>query len=138
MITTKQAIDLLKSAYEFEVEKGGRCCGKTNFRTALLMGANALGVLEQVRWERDVAVSQLNELGLSLGQKVDHVKELIDKNTENEAIDKSKNPTDWHIMHCPTCDRIFWNSGQFMHYEPKYCEKCGQKMLWKKNPYSVG
>lgn len=105
---------------------------------AMNVAISALGTLEQVRWERDVAVSQLNELGLSLGQKVDHVKELIDKNTENEAIDKSKNPTDWHVMHCPTCDRIFWNSGQFMHYEPKYCEKCGQKMLWKKNPYSVG
>lgn len=105
---------------------------------AMNVAISALGTIEQVRWERDVAVSQLNELGLSLGQKVDHVKELIDKNTENEAIDKSKNPTDWHVMHCPTCDRIFWNSGQFMHYEPKYCEKCGQKMLWKKNPYSVG
>ena len=105
---------------------------------AMNVAISALGTIEQVRWERDVAVSQLNELGLGLGQKVDHVKELIEKNKEKEAVDKSKNPTDWHVMHCPTCDRIFWNSGQFMHYEPKYCEKCGQKMLWKKNPYSVG
>ena len=42
MITTEQAINLLASAYENEVIKGGRGCGKTAFRTALLMGAKAL------------------------------------------------------------------------------------------------
>ena len=31
-------------------------------------------VYEQVKWERDIAISQLEELGLSLGEKVDHVK----------------------------------------------------------------
>lgn len=39
----------------------------------------ALACLGQYMWERDVAISQLEELGLSLGQKVDHVKSLIDK-----------------------------------------------------------
>lgn len=34
----------------------------------------ALACLGQYMWERDVAISQLEELGLSLGQKVDHVK----------------------------------------------------------------
>lgn len=72
-MTTEQAINLLMSVYGDEVIKGGRGCGKTNFRTALLMGTNALGVLEQIKWERDVAVSQLNELGIGLGQKVDGV-----------------------------------------------------------------
>ncbi len=104
---------------------------------AMKVAISALGAIEQFKWERDVAISQLEELGLGLGQKVDHIKELIEKNKEKEATDKSKNPMDWHVMHCPTCDRIFWNSGQFMHYEPKYCEKCGQKMIWEKNPYSV-
>ena len=41
----------------------------------------ALACLGQYMWERDVAISQLEELGLSLGQKVDHVKEAIDKAT---------------------------------------------------------
>ena len=34
----------------------------------------SLACLEQHMWERDVAISQLNELGLSLGQNVDNVK----------------------------------------------------------------
>lgn len=97
------------------------------------LSISALGAIEQYKWERDIAVAQLKELGLELGQKIDHVKRLIEKNTEKEAVDKSKNPTKWHVMHCPTCDRVFWNSGQSIHYEPKYCEKCGQKMMWKKN-----
>ena len=79
----------------------------------------ALGAIEQYKWERDIAIEQLRELGLELGQKTDHVKRLIEKNTEKEAVDKSKNPTKWHVMHCPTCDRVFWNSGQSIHYEPK-------------------
>ena len=38
----------------------------------------ALKVLEQIRWERDITISQLEELGLSLGQGVDHVKNAIE------------------------------------------------------------
>ena len=31
------------------------------------------GLFEQYKWERDIAIAQLNELGLSFGQKVDGV-----------------------------------------------------------------
>ena len=34
---------------------------------------NALFCLQQYRWERDIAVGQLEELGLSLGKKIDGV-----------------------------------------------------------------
>lgn len=47
-----------------------------------------------------------------------------------KPIDKSQNQTDWHIMTCPTCGRTFWNSGDFVHYEPHYCENCGQAIDW--------
>ena len=33
-------------------------------------GVVSLGVYEQVRWERDVAISQLKELGYGLGEKI--------------------------------------------------------------------
>lgn len=33
-------------------------------------GVISLGVYEQVRWERDVAISQLKELGYGLGEKI--------------------------------------------------------------------
>ena len=40
---------------------------------AIRVAISVLSAIEQFRWERDVAVSQLEELGLSLGQNVDHV-----------------------------------------------------------------
>lgn len=55
----------------------------------------------------------------------------LEKQVSQKPIDKSKNPTDWHVMACPCCEYVFWNSGQFFHYEPKYCDKCGQKLDWQ-------
>lgn len=36
-----------------------------------------LGAFDQIKWERDVAIEQLSEIGCSLGQKMDEVKEAI-------------------------------------------------------------
>lgn len=57
-------------------------------------------------------------------------KEALNKQVAKHPYDKSKNPDDWHVMCCPSCDRVFWNSGQWMKYEPRWCEKCGQKIDW--------
>ena len=70
-MTGKEAINILMNAYGNEVVKGGRGCGKTAFRSALLMGANAIKVLDQIRWERDIAIQQLEEIGVGLGNKMD-------------------------------------------------------------------
>ena len=42
----------------------------------------ALVCLEQIKWERDIAVQQLNELGLSFGQKIDGIYLSYDKYNE--------------------------------------------------------
>ena len=72
-MTREEAINILMDAYSSIVETSGRCCGKTNFRTALLMGAQSIGALEQYKWERDIALMQLEELGISFGEKIDGV-----------------------------------------------------------------
>ena len=41
--------------------------------TAVDKAFSALIALDQIRWERDIAIEQLEELGLSLGQKIDGV-----------------------------------------------------------------
>lgn len=38
---------------------------------ALHMAINALGAIDQIRWERDIAIGQLEELGIGLGEKID-------------------------------------------------------------------
>ena len=82
----------------------------------------ALACLGQYMWERDIAISQLKELGLSLGQKVNHVKELIEKNKAKNLVnyDNCRNKT--VSMRCPTC---FESVGASCW---KYCPECGQRL----------
>lgn len=47
-MTGNEAISVLLNAYRYEVQKGGRACGKTALRTALLMGANAISLIQKV------------------------------------------------------------------------------------------
>lgn len=47
-MTSEEAMSLLINAYGNEVIKGGRGCGKTAFRTALLMGANAIKICARI------------------------------------------------------------------------------------------
>ena len=78
----------------------------------------SLACLGQYMWERDVAISQLEELGLSLGQKVDHVKEAIDKATPMK-LKEVKGVYDITKLVCPRCgDDLFG----------EYCSECGQKL----------
>jgi hypothetical protein len=46
-MTGNEAIAVLFNAYKYEVQKGGRACGKTALRTALLMGANAISLIQK-------------------------------------------------------------------------------------------
>ena len=47
-MTNEEAMSILMSAYGNEVIKGGRGCDKTAFRTALLMGANAIKIVVRI------------------------------------------------------------------------------------------
>lgn len=47
-MTSEEAMSLLMNAYGNEVIKGGRGCGKTAFRTALFMGANAIKICARI------------------------------------------------------------------------------------------
>ena len=131
-MTNEEAINLLMSAYGNEVIKGGRGCGKTAFRTALLMGANAIKVLERYKGERDVAISQLNELGLSLGQNVNHVKEVIDKQeAEDVIVEKYFYGENYY---CPCC-RKYLGADHNDLKNVSYCDRCGQKITINSNEF---
>lgn len=67
----KEAIDYINS----QLEDGYIDLGLHDQEelTILRQAMNALGCLEQYRWERDIAISQLEELGIGLGEKIDGV-----------------------------------------------------------------
>lgn len=52
-MTGNEAISVLLNAYRYEVEKGGRGCGKTALRTALLMGANSISLIQKSMSDED-------------------------------------------------------------------------------------
>lgn len=55
----------------------GNSAIEIQLRAALEQAVSALGAIEQFRWERDIAVGQLRELGLELGLKTDEVQKSI-------------------------------------------------------------
>lgn len=45
------------------------------------------GAYNQIKWERDIALSQLQELGISLGEKIDDLKRLIELNDQGLLVE---------------------------------------------------
>ena len=80
-------------------------------------------VYEQVCWERDIAIKQLNEIGISLGEKIDDVKRIVHGkwisklNIDHAAVEER--------VDCSICGSAF-SSMSFLCYD--YCPNCGSKM----------
>ena len=94
---------------------------------ALGLAINALGAIEQYKWERDIAIEQLKELGLGLGQKTDHVRQAIDKQKGLElkpVLDETFGDYTWV---CPTCENPYMGN-PFNNKCFKHCPECGQKI----------
>lgn len=71
------------------------------------------GVLEQVMWERDLAISQLAEIGKGLGEKMDDVEEVRHGRWENDG----------HTLACSNCHTINIRGVAW-----DYCPYCGSRM----------
>lgn len=89
--------------------------------------------LEQVKWERDLAVKQLEDLGYGLGEKPRVgrwvlKKELVPLPWDSDPLNWDNYDKDTHsewkeFYHCSNCD---WKSGDFKG--GNYCRNCGVKM----------
>lgn len=84
----------------------------------------ALACLEQYVWERDLAIIQLEELGLHFGEDTNRVRALIDRDTEQEAIYKHESGT----FVCPNCGA---STFPLALHDGNYCLKCGQHVRWR-------
>ena len=113
-MTGEEAMNLLMSAYGNEVIKGGRGCGKTAFRTALLMGANAIKVL-----------NQLENSELDFNQKIDYINEVIERDKYKPLVNYDNCGNKCISMRCPNCFEMVGSSIW------KYCPECGQRIEQK-------
>ncbi len=82
----------------------------------------------QVAWERNIAISQLEEIGCSLGEKMDEAKEATEKQkVKKPFVQRTYEKT---LYKCPCCKKVFVEAYENSQkgYIPKYCEMCGQSI----------
>jgi hypothetical protein len=90
-------------------------------------------IYEQIKWERDVALEQLESIGVGLGRKMDDVKEAMEKQIPKKV--EYGNDNSWGVNKkvpvCPVCD-YFLTQTYFIGNGQKitYCDHCGQKIDW--------
>ena len=77
------------------------------------------GLYEQIKWERDVALTQLEEYGVSLGEKADVMKV---RHGRWERVIPTKSAAKWSTkVSCSNCHSV-----GYMRYN--YCPNCGASM----------
>ena len=83
------------------------------------------GVLDQIRWERDVAIEQLAEYGICFGEK----KRYLAKVRHGKWI-KHRDEYDCEYIECSVCGENFYPPENAFEFDilPKYCQECGAKM----------
>ena len=64
----KQVIEVLKQIKDEDDIK--YCNFSKKYIQAIDHAINCVGAIEQIKWERDIAISQLNELGYQFGEKI--------------------------------------------------------------------
>ena len=62
----KQVIEILKNLAFI----GTKDTNADEISQALSHAINCVGAIEQIKWERDIAIQQLNELGYQFGEKI--------------------------------------------------------------------
>jgi len=79
--------------------------------------------VNQIRWERDIAVEQLNEIGCQLGQKMDDVKKKLEAEpvVHGEWIFDSFTAKYGKPYRCSRCHEEHTDTYNF-------CHNCGAKM----------
>lgn len=120
-----QAKDELKNILEVAAMRD--CCDVEidSFREdAIKTAISALGALDQYIWERDLAIIQLEELGLHFGEDISRVRVLIDRDTEQEATYKHEDGT----FVCPDCGASTY---PLILYGGDFCQHCGKRIKVK-------
>lgn len=138
-MTAKEAREILETA-----KAKNRTDYPLDYAVAMEMAITALGAIEQIMWERDMAISQLEEIGVSFGEKMDEVKEALEKQIAKKLeiytdtrnyMDMYGNVTDIYevdIYECPNCGAYITErfKDDTCELVPNYCNNCGQKFDW--------
>lgn len=88
----------------------------------------------QVAWERDLAISQLNDIGLSLGEKTDNVKDAVEKQIAKKQSNIHDEGSHFRLsdsgyLYCTVTNKdIRYPLVSLTDFD--YCPRCGQAINW--------
>lgn len=92
------------------------------------------GLFDQIKWERDIAIGQLKEIGCELGQKMDDVKARLEAVPVHGRWENDEND----IPRCSNCSYIpEFNRYLDDYYYSDFCPNCGAKMNGTEEPESA-
>lgn len=83
----------------------------------------------QLKWERDAAEQQLAEIGLTIGAKMDKVKEAMEK--QKPMCPDIIEGVDEDIYTCPNCCEEIYPPDDCDDLPHHYCLYCGQTLEWE-------
>lgn len=117
LISREALIDSLYSCEELKGRKTTEAVAKTIMEQPTVE-AVPKSYAEQIRWERDVAVRQLNEIGCQFGQKMDEVKKKLEV-VHGEWIPYTISKLFSHTCSICHCD---------VEEKTPFCPNCGADM----------
>lgn len=85
---------------------------------------------DQVAWEKYVAVSQLAELGIKFGERVDEYKAALQKTMTSENVKYTVCDTRWGLDARYVCPECLYP----VEKEHKFCPHCGKALCWRYAP----
>ncbi len=156
-MTENEAIEVLKEKYRtmsmcLDVEdckRNNQAISKAITALEEIQQYRALGTMEELRelvakgkaygqvaQERNIAISQLEEIGCSLGEKMDEVKEAMEKQRAKKPYIEIEKATglhkDYDCYECLNCDSFLGHVSDCKdeNYRYDYCPNCGQAIDW--------
>lgn len=91
-------------------------------RDALELLKTDNGTIEQYKFERDVAIDQLKEIGKGFAEKMDDIVEVLEKHESKTVIVEGSDVA--HVGRCPSCHVIL------TPFRANYCYCCGKAVNW--------
>ena len=112
------------------------CYVTSNDAETLKLAIEALekwNLVDQYKWERDVVLEQLKEIGCVFGQNMEKEKEAIEKSHPSKLIAKDTigktklNFSNSHHYLCSNCGEYMCNEKEYKLKDIyNYCPNCGQ------------
>lgn len=121
------------SIEEFYEELNGLLKHQENEYVKLIKSLISKGLAyDQTRWEREVAISQLNELGIAFGEDTTKYKAVAknDSHMKRENVEYTVCNTEWGLdarYVCPECLQPVVKGNNF-------CPHCGKPLSWYNAP----